>query len=62
MADTEDKLQHSVYNLENIAHDFSVELPTVKSNNVLALQGGETIHSKICLYYKITEKIILLNI
>jgi hypothetical protein len=57
MGDTEDKLQHSVYNLENTAHDFSVELPTVKSNNVLALQGRERLFiAKFVCIIKLLKK------
>jgi len=49
-------LQHSIYDLQNTAKDFDMEISTVKTE-IMAFHGKDPIHSEICIYNKVTEQV-----
>jgi hypothetical protein len=54
-ANSEDELQHPLHNLQNTAKEFNKEIATIKTK-IMAFQGKDPIHSKICIYDKVTEQ------
>jgi hypothetical protein len=51
LAKSEDDLQYSVHNLNNIASEVSMEINSEKTR-VMAFRGTEPIRSKICINNK----------
>jgi hypothetical protein len=56
LTNTEDELQLSVYDLQNIAKYFNVQTST-KKTKIMAFEGKYPIRRKIFMYNKITENV-----
>lgn len=56
MATSEDNLQRLVYNFNQMAESFNMEISTDKSK-VMAFLGKEPVRSKICINNKIIEQV-----
>jgi hypothetical protein len=61
LTNSEDELQHFVYNSQNIAKDFNMEISTEKTK-IMAFQGKYPIHSKINMCNKIIEQFVLTHV
>jgi hypothetical protein len=61
LADSEDVLQCSVYNLQNIAKDLNMEIST-ENTKLMAFQGNYHICAKSVYTIKLLNKSAVLNI
>jgi hypothetical protein len=55
LAYSEDKLQCSVYNLQNTVNESNTDIAAMKPK-ILAFQGKHFVCNKICIYNKVIEQ------